>query len=282
MLYECHGHIILDGISYAEAVARHENAPCEDFVRRNFENCVKQGIGFYRDGGDKHMVSVFAKSIAQEYGIDYRTPAFIIHKKGYYGHMFGRAFEDLAEFKELVCEAKRLGADFIKLTASGMLDFAGDGGVMGPFMEARELNEMVNIASGEGLRVMIHVNGADNIKRAVEAGVSSIEHGFWADAEAAAAIAEAGVVWVPTRAAVANHIGTGKFDDSVLREIIDVQKRALKTAYSMGALIASGSDSGANMVFPDGGALDENRLLAEIGIDPKRGNERITEIFKVT
>ena len=282
MLYECHGHIILDGIAYTDAVERHKNGPCESVVRQNLESCVKQGVAFYRDGGDKHGVSVFAKNIAHEYGIDYRTPAFIIHKKGYYGSMFGRAFEDLTQYKGLVLEAKRLGADFIKLTASGMLDFNGHGGVMGPFMTVQELKEMVNIAGGEGFRVMVHVNGADNIKMAVEAGVSSIEHGFWADDEAAVMLAESGVVWVPTRAAVANHIGTGSFDDSVLQKIIDIQERALRKAYSMGALIASGSDSGASMVFPDRGALDEIRLLAEIGINPEKGNKKIAEIFKVS
>ena len=281
MLYECHGHIILDGISYAGAVERHKNGPLESLIRQNFENCVKQGVRFYRDGGDRHGVSVLAKSIAREYGVDYCTPTFIIHKKGHYGTMFGREFEDLTEFKGLVAEAKRLGADFIKLTASGMLDFTNGGEVMGPFMMERELKEMVNISEGEGFRVMLHVNGADNIKMAVEAGVSSIEHGFWPDEAAAAAIADADIVWVPTRAAVANHIGTGKLDDLALQKILDVQERALRRAYSLGAMIASGSDSGANMVFPDRGALDENRLLAEIGIDPQKGNEKIAEIFRV-
>ena len=123
MVFECHGHIMLDGVSYTNAVARHKNGVDEAFVRNNLQINADQGITFYRDGGDKFGVSVFARKIAHEYGIDYRSPSFLIHKKGFYGGMFGRDYTSMAEYRILIKEAAMLGADYIKLTASGMLDF---------------------------------------------------------------------------------------------------------------------------------------------------------------
>ena len=279
MIYECHGHIILDGVAYTGAVARHENGVDEGFVRRNLKICAEHGIVFYRDGGDKHGVSVFARKVAHEYGIDYRTPAYIIHKKGYYGGMFGRAFETMPEYRGLVAEAKRLGADFIKTTASGMLDFNNGGAVAGLEMTLEELREMVGIAHGEGFSVMIHANGADNIKRAAEAGADSIEHGYYMDSDAMGMIAQTGAVWVPTGVTAANLIGKGRYDDRVLERIHAGHNAALSEASSVGVTIACGSDAGAACVPQGAGTLDELAVLELLGIDPGSGNRRIEEVF---
>jgi len=280
MIYECHGHIILDGIAYTGAAKRHENGVDEAFVRSNLKTNAEHGIAFYRDGGDKHGVSVFARKIAAEFGIDYRTPAYIIHKKGYYGWMFGRGFENMAEYRELVAEAKRLGADFIKTTASGMLDFTNGGTITGPAMSGGELREMVNIAHGEGFAVMTHANGADNIKRTIESGADSVEHGYYMDSDALKMMMQTRAIWVPTSVTVANLIGKERYDDNMLIRIHNEQKAALAEAYSLGVPIACGSDAGASCVPQGIGALDELSILQSIGIDPNRGNSLIEEVFK--
>ena len=279
MTYECHGHIILDGISYDGAVARHERGVDEAFVRRNLKTCAEHGVIFYRDGGDKHGVTTFARKIAHEYGIDYRTPCYIIHKKGYYGHMFGRAFETLKEYRQLVKEAERSGADFIKLTASGIVDYANGGGVTGP-PTCEEFPELVKIAHGEGFAVMVHASGADNIKRALEAGVDSIEHGYYIDNEACRIMAQTGAVWVPTIAVAANMIGAGRFDDGAVQSIFDGHKNALAEARDLGVLIACGSDAGAVGVLQGQGAHDEDLILRTMGINPDPGNNKISEVFR--
>ena len=280
MIYECHGHIILDGTAYNPAVARHQNGVDEAFVRNNLKICMEHGIAFYRDGGDKHGVSAFTKDIAGEYGIDYRTPMYIIHKKGYYGGMFGRAFDRVSEYRELVAEALRLGADFIKTTASGLLDFARGGIVTGPALASSELCEMVNIAHGEGLAVMIHANGADNIKRAAESGADSIEHGYYMDKAALRIMAQTGSIWVPTCVTASNLIGAGRYDDKVLQKIHDGHKAALAEAPAIGVTVACGSDAGAAFVLQGRGTLDELAVLESIGIDAAQGNRRIAEVFK--
>jgi hypothetical protein len=280
MKYECHGHIIADGVSYADSMARHKAGVDEVFVRNNLKTAAGHGIGFYRDGGDKYMVSAFAKKIAGEYGIDYRTPIYITHKEGYYGSMYGRAFSSMKDFYALVCEAKELNADFIKITVSGMLDFGDEGKIMGPVFSTAELKEAVNISSGEGFAVMAHVNGAVNIKNALEAGVKSIEHGFWPDSSVIAYFIDTGAVWVPTSATVKNLIGAGRYSDEVLRKILDKQTAVLRDAYQHGVPIASGSDCGAFKVPQGSGTDDEYEILKELGIDPSRGNQAIEEIFR--
>ncbi|MCL2365711.1 MAG: amidohydrolase family protein [Oscillospiraceae bacterium] len=280
MIFECHGHIMLDGFSYAEAIARHEHGVDEGFVRQNLQINAEHGIGFYRDGGDKHGASAFARKIAHEYGIDYRSPIYIILKKGHYGAMFGRTYDNITEYRKLVEEAGQLGADFIKLTASGMLDFAHGGEVTGVAMSGDDLRETIKIAHDEGFAVMIHVNGVDSIKRAAEAGADSIEHGFYMDKEALEIVKQTGAIWVPTSAAVGNLIGKGFYDDDLLVRIFEGHKSALKTAAEMGIPIACGSDVGASCVIPGLGTQDELAILESIGIDPSLGNILIKEVFK--
>ena len=280
MIYECHGHIIADGVNYQDAMARHKNGVDIPYVRRALASVAAAGIGYYRDGGDKYKVSAYAKTIAGEYGIDYRTPIFIAHKAGYYGAMYGRSFDTLRDFTALIREGAGQGADFVKLTVTGMLDFADGGKITGAVFAGEEFREAVKIAHGEGFAVMAHCNGADNIKAALEAGVDSIEHGFWPDESVIDYFLQTKAVWVPTGVAVFNLIGKGRFDDSVLRHIHEVQKQVLQKANTRGVLIACGSDCGAYMVPQGQGTLDEYALLSSMGIDPDSANKEIRDRFR--
>lgn len=279
MMYECHGHIMLNGVSYQEAADQHKNGVNETSLRNNLDTCRQFGIGFFRDGGDKQMVSAYAKKIASEYEIDYLTPIFAIHKKGFYGAMFGYEFENMAEFTFLVKKAKSHGADFIKLMASDIMNFRTGGEISGLSLCTSELIEAVKIARGEGLSVMAHVNGAENIKNALSAGVKSIEHGFCPDLEVVDYFVQCEAVWVPTRSPVQNLIGTGLFSDIVLQNILDNQKAVLQAAYDRNVLIASGSDSGALLVKHGKGTIDEYNSLTDMGLDPERGNRKLAELF---
>lgn len=82
---------------------------------RLFAEYRKRGITFVRDGGDALHVSEYASKIAPQYGIDYRSPMFAIHRKGHYGRIVGCAWEDLEEYRDLVKKVKDLGGDFIKI-----------------------------------------------------------------------------------------------------------------------------------------------------------------------
>src|SRR5699024_2327285 len=134
-------------------------------------------VSFVRDGGDYLHVSLRAREIAPEYGIDYRTPVFAIHKKGHYGGIVGRSCETMKEYAALVQEVKQENGDFIKIMTTGIMDFDTDGSVTGSSLSFQEVKEMVHIAHEEGLSVMSHTNGARAVKEAALAGADSIGRG---------------------------------------------------------------------------------------------------------
>ena len=219
MFGENHAHIFMNGINYKAAVNRHKRGVDTEVIHEHFRAYQEKGILFIRDGGDDLGVSEKAKEIAPQYGITYRTPIFAIHKKGHYGGIVGKSFENMREYTELVKEVKRRGGDFIKIMTTGIMNFDTDGSVTEEALKAEEVKEMVHIAHEEGFHVMAHTNGARAVLEAALAGVDSIEHGNYVDEEAMWAMKENGTVWVPTITVVKNMIGCGRFSDAVLEKI---------------------------------------------------------------
>lgn len=280
MLYECHAHIMLDGVSRKEAQQRHAHSPDEAWVRARLAEYKAAGIGYIRDGGDKFGVSLLASRIAAEFGIEFRTPCFAIHRKGRYGDMLGRAFEDMAEYRALVAEVKAQGGDFIKLMVTGILDFNEYGKLTDEPLDGGELEELVRVAHGEGLAVMAHCNGADPIKAAVAAGVNSIEHGFYADEQALSDIAATDTVLVPTFAPICNLIGAGLFPDQVLKQIAEQHRADAARLTDIGGMVAPGSDAGALNVLHADGILDEYGYMEEaVSADALREGESMIEML---
>ena len=136
MFGECHAHIIMDGVNYRHAVDVHKNGPDDKIIREHLKAYQERGIAFVRDGGDALGVSARAKELAPEYGIDYRTPIFAIHKEGHYGSIVGKGFATMVEFHKRVLEAKQAGADFIKIMTTGILDFNEHGAITGTPLDA--------------------------------------------------------------------------------------------------------------------------------------------------
>lgn len=245
MLGECHGHIIMDGKNYRDAVSLHQNGVVEEVIHSCFRKYAEAGVGFIRDGGDSCNVSKRAKDLALRYGIAYVTPIFAIHKKGHYGGIVGRAFEDLAEYHKLVKEAKASGADFIKVMVSGLIDFSQYGILSEDGLEKEEIGEMIHIAHEEGMAVMAHCNGGRTMEAAAEAGVDSIEHGAYSDEQALHAMAENRVIWTPTVSPIGNLKGGGRFDDVVTEKITANHLSMVEKFVKLGGNIALGSDAGA-------------------------------------
>lgn len=261
--YECHCHIALDGDDFKTASTLHKNGADEALIRRNLSEYKARGIKYVRDGGDKWGASRLAKTIACEYEIEYATPVFPIYKKKNYGGFIGAHYETMNDFYSLVKTAKSDGADFIKVMASGIMDFSEPGKLTG-FGITEDIGEIVKICHGEGLAVMVHVNGADNVKAAIGAGVDSIEHGNYLDDDAIADISSSDAIWVPTVSATANLLGSDLFPEDALKNILRIQLENIKKAQKLGAKIALGSDAGAKCVLHGKGVLDEAELIGNI------------------
>ena len=282
-LYECHGHMVMDGENFKAARARHLAEPNRSVVEAQLAELAAQGVGYYRDGGDAQGVSLLARALAPDYGIEFATPGFAIHREGYYGGLVGRGYSDLKEYRALLRELRKAGGDFVKIMVSGMITFREYGETSCPPLPEAEIRELIHIAHGEGCAVMLHVNGDAAIRAVLEAGGDSIEHGYFMEEDTLRALAGSGAVWTPTLAAVAAFIDRDGFNGAVARETVEKQKEALRFAAALGAKIAAGSDSGAVGVPHAAGAREEYRLLAEAGLTPEQiraGSEAIRTRFR--
>ena len=78
---------------------RQGDSPAKRPQPRRFPVGDRVGIQIVRllASWSKVSCSRWAKALALEYGIDYRTPIFAIHKKGHYGSIVGHAFSDLKD-----------------------------------------------------------------------------------------------------------------------------------------------------------------------------------------
>ena len=144
------------------------------------------------------------------------------------------------------------GADLIKITATGGVLSVASSGQNAQFTE-EEIREIVNIAKDYGFRVAAHAHGAEGMKRAVRAGVASIEHGTYMDAETMGLMKEHGTYYVPTIIAgkwveEKSRI-PGFFPDVVRKKAAEIGPLIQETfarAHKAGVKIAFGTDSGVS------------------------------------
>ena len=259
---DCHMHMILDGVEWKSAIARHADKPDDAFIHHVLSRYRDLGYTYLRDGGDRWGAGARARELAADYGITYRTPLAPLCKAGHYGAFIGKKYSNFREYLDLVREARRDGADFIKIMISGLMDFDQCGRLTEEGLPAEEIRELIHIAHGEGFAVMAHCNGARTAEAAALAGVDSVEHGAYYDDDALSALLENGVVWVPTISTVGNLRGKGRFNETAVRGIFASTAENLQKFDAMGGIIAPGSDAGAWAVTH--GCESEVPLLREI------------------
>ncbi len=177
----------------------------------------------------------------------------------------------VAAAREAVRQRYKDGADLIKITATGGVLSVAKSGHNPQFM-ADELAAIVATAKDYGLTVAVHAHGAEGMKRAIVAGVDSIEHGTFMDDEAIKLMKKYGTYYVPTIMAgdwVAEKSKIDGFFPELVRakaaEIGPLMQRTFAKAYRAGVKIAFGTDSG---VSAHGDNAREFALMVEAGMTP--------------
>jgi len=276
---DCHIHMLLDGVYWKDAIARHADAPVDSYIHSILHRYQELGFTYLRDGGDRWGVGKRARELAPRYGITYRTPLAPLCKTGHYGGFIGVSSQSDKEFAQHVRQHRQNGADFIKIMISGLMDFDRFGVLSEEGMPPAEIRERIHIAQGEGFAVMAHCNGAQTAIAAAEAGVDSIDHGAYLNNEALCAMKENGVVWVPTLSTVANLRGKGRFDENAVCAILDSALQNVVEFAAMGGLLAPGTDAGAWAV--PHGSLTEHEIFAVLfGQDTDAILERGTAVIQ--
>ena len=272
MRADCHMHMILDGVEWKAAIARHKEKPDESFIRKVLKIYQDLGYSYLRDGGDRWNAGKRSRELAGEYGITYRTPLAPICKVGHYGAFIGLTWETFADYRNLVVQHRKNGADFIKIMISGLMDFDHFGVLSEEPLEPWEIKELVHIAHEEGMAVMSHCNGARTAEAAAAAGVDSIDHGAYLDQDALQTMEDNGTVWVPTLSTIGNLRGKGRFNEDAVCRILD---SALQNVANYKGLLAAGTDAGAWAV-PHGSTTEEG-YYAMAGV----GEDRLQEGFRI-
>lgn len=174
-----------------------------------------------------------------------------------------------AEAAKAVRQRYKDGADLIKITATGGVLSAAKSG-QNPQFRAEELEALVATARDYGFHVAAHAHGAEGMKRAIRAGVRSIEHGTYMDDEAMALMKKHGTYFVPTLSAgkfiVEKAAEPGYFPEMVRAKaavIGPVMQTTFARAYRNGVTIAFGTDSG---VGPHGENAKEFVYMVEGGM----------------
>ena len=178
------------------------------------------------------------------------------------------SFEDI---KKAVRQRYKDGTDGIKITATGgVLSVAKSG--ENPQFTNNELEALISIAKDYGLWVAAHAHGKEGMLRAVNAGVTSIEHGTFMDEEVMDAMKKNGTYYVPTILAgewVAEKSKIDNFFPELVRpKAAKIGPQILDTftkAHKYGVKIAFGTDSG---VSAHGDNWQEFVLMVKGGMTP--------------
>ena len=181
--------------------------------------------------------------------------------------------------RKAVRQRYKNGADCIKITATGgVLSVAKNG--QNPQFTMEELKVIIETANDYGMHVAAHAHGKEGMKRAILAGVRSIEHGTYMDREIMKLMIKKGTFYVPTILA-GNFVAEKSKVDGFFPELVRPKaakigpliEATFSKAHRAGVKIAFGTDSG---VSKHGKNAEEFGLMVKAGMSPLKAIQSAT------
>jgi imidazolonepropionase-like amidohydrolase len=275
-LINCHVHLCLGAEADPVRALKDDPAPLTALkALRRAQETVEAGVTTVRDlGGREYVELAVRRAIAEGHfpGPRILAAGRPICMTGGHGSFLGREADGPDDARKAVREQLKAGADVIKLIATG--------GVMTPGVEPgssqltlEEMRAAIDEARKAGRRTAAHAQGSTGIADAIEAGITTIEHGIYLTDEIIASMKGKGVFLVPTLAAPAAICAGGLaagIPEFMVRKSETVAAHHLASfqrATQAGVSIAAGADSGTPF-NPHGSLLPELELMIKHGMSP--------------
>jgi imidazolonepropionase-like amidohydrolase len=265
-LVDCHVHLNLPDPQAGSA----RSAPGE-IMRARCRRYLEQGIVAVRDGGERSggLLALRDRNREENWdeGLVIRAAGPALHRVGRYGRFVGAALGHGDGLPEAVA-ALAPRVDHIKIMNSGLNSLTLFGKQTPVQFSMEELTEAVRVAGRFSRKVMVHANGDEPVRIAVEAGCASIEHGYFMGHENLCRMRDRQTVWVPTAipmASCARLFDPGSRESDVARRTLDGQLEQMALARRLGVSVAAGTDAGCPGVDHGTGLIEELKLLVRAG-----------------
>ncbi|WP_313695568.1 metal-dependent hydrolase family protein [Halorarum halobium] len=281
-LIDCHVHLMMDGRPDVASAITESDFDHAYVAAENLRAAVEAGVTTVRDlGGTGTLALDAGNAVADGRLVGPRVLACgqNVTMTGGHGHWFGREADGPAEVRRAAREQLKRGADVIKCMATGgVLTEGAQTGA--PELTFEEIEAAVEAASAKGVPTAAHAHGKEGLLNAVEAGITSIEHGTFMDREAAAAMAEADTWWVPTACAVFNIVENpdAGIPDSAMAKAeaaVDSFVTSFDHTAAEGVRVAMGTDAGTPFNY-FGDIPQEMSYMVEYGMTPGEALEAAT------
>ena len=282
-LIDAHVHVMMDGRPDVATAVDDSDYTASYRAASNLEAAVAAGVTTVRDLGSRGTLALDAGEAVADGKFD--GPRVLacgrnVIMTGGHGNWFGREADGPAEVRKAAREQLKAGADVLKCMATGGV--LTEGAVTGaPELTPEELAAFTDAAAPTDTPTAAHAHGEVGIKNAVEAGISSVEHGTFMDREAAEMMAERGTYWVPTASAlrgiVENGVEAGIPEDAVAKaeDAADRFDDAWDHALAADVPIAMGTDAGTPFNFFED-IPQELAYMVEYGLSPEAALEAAT------
>ncbi|WP_193788240.1 metal-dependent hydrolase family protein [Halorubrum kocurii] len=282
-LIDAHVHVMMDGRPDVATAVSDSDYTASYRAAGNLRDALEAGVTTVRDLGSRGTLALDAGEAVAAGALD--GPRVLacgrnVIMTGGHGNWFGREADGPAEVRKAAREQLKAGADVLKCMATGGV--LTEGAVTGaPELTPEELAAFTDAAAPTDTPTAAHAHGERGIKNAVEAGITSVEHGTFMDREAAEMMAERGTYWVPTASAlrgiVDNGVEAGIPEDAVEKaeDAADRFDDAWNHALEAGVPIAMGTDAGTPFNF-FGDIPRELGYMVDYGLSPERALEAAT------
>ena len=256
-LIDAHVHVMMDGRPDVATAVSDTDFTASYRAVDNLQAAVEAGVTTVRDLGSRGTLALDAGDAVARGDID--GPRVLgcgrnVIMTGGHGNWFGREADGAAEIRKAAREQLKAGADVLKCMATGGV--LTEGAVTGaPELTPDELAAFTDAAAPTNTPTAAHAHGATGIKNAVEAGITSVEHGTFMDRAAAELMAESETYWVPTASALRGIVDHGieaGIPASAVEKAEDAADHfddAWSHALEAGVPIAMGTDAGTPFNF---------------------------------